>query len=121
MRGNLGFGSEVFQLPSRNFDFIGQFLELGDLSCGEKEAAACFGALSELGFHLSGKEALFISVTEDVIDDGFEVFLLGNSARELATGPSIRVDALEVETSGGLGALCREVENFQSRNGEFRF
>lgn len=92
------FGREVVEFPAGDSDFIGKFLELSNFSGGEEEAARGFGALAEAGFDLAGKKAFFVAVSEDVIEDGFDIGGLV-AVGEGAAGPGVRVDDLEIEAS----------------------
>ena len=58
------------------------------------------GAFGEGGFDLSGEEAVFVSASEDVVDDGFEVFALGAAFGKGSTDEGVGVDDLKVEGGG---------------------
>ena len=74
---------EVGEVPAGLVGFGGEFLEFADFGGGEEEAAGGVGAFAEGGFELAREEAVFVSVAEDVIDDGFEVFGLGGAGDEV--------------------------------------
>lgn len=75
----------------------GQFCDFGG---GEEQAAGVGGQACGLGFGLTWEQAFFISVAEDVLDDGVDIGGLGPAHGEGAGVESLWVDDLEVKSAG---------------------
>ena len=99
-----GFFGEVFELPAGDAEFIGEFFKFGKLGGGEEETTGGVAAFAEVSFDLTGEEAFFVAVAEDVIEDSLHVCGLA-SVDEGAAGPGVGVDDLEVEAGGGFGSF----------------
>ena len=91
---------EVLRIPKGLVACGGEFVEGFDFGGGEEESTCGGGFFTEVGFRLAGKEAMFVAVAEDIVEDGFEVFGLGPVLGEGAVGEGVGVDDLEVEGGG---------------------
>jgi hypothetical protein len=102
-------GWKLVNIKSFDAAFVSDFVEGFDFGFGEEKAARFLTACCEGRFHLSREDTLFVSVSENVTQNCFDILLLVTSMRKHAAADCIGVNDLEEECtvlffSGDAGA-----------------
>ena len=90
-------GWKLVNIKSFDAAFMGDFVEGFDFGFGEEKATRFLAACSEGRFHLSGEDTLFVSVSENVTQNSFDILLLVTSMSKHTAADSVGVNDLEEE------------------------
>jgi len=90
-------GWKLVNIKSFDAAFVGDFVEGFDFGFGEEKAAGFLTASCEGRFHLSGEDTLFVSVSENITQNSFDILLLVASVSKNSAADRIGVNDLEEE------------------------
>jgi len=92
-------GWKLVNIKSFDAAFVGDFVEGFDFSFREEKTAGFLTASCEGRFHLSGEDTLFVSVSENITQNCFDVLLLVTSLSKHAAADRVGVNDLEEEST----------------------
>ena len=90
-------GWKLVNIKSFDTAFVGDFVEGFDFGFREEKAAGFLTARCEGRFHLSGEDALFVSVSENITKNRFDILLLVTTMSKNSAADSVGVNDLEEE------------------------
>ena len=90
-------GWKLVNINSFDTAFVGDFVEGFDFSFGEEKTTRFLTACCEGRFHLSGEDTLFVSVSENITQNCFDILLLVTSMSKHTAADRVGVNDLEEE------------------------